>query len=52
MTPAPVRVKWDCTVSLLLLDSLAGVRYLPLHFIRPQRTEAPSSRAVAHIVGV
>jgi hypothetical protein len=35
MTPALLRVKWDCAVSLLLLDSLAGVRYLPLHFISP-----------------
>ena len=52
MTPAPVLVKWDCTVSLLLLDSLAWVRYLPLHFISPQLLKAPSDRAVAHIVGV
>jgi hypothetical protein len=43
MTPALLRVKWDCTVSLLLLDSLAGVRYLPLHFIGPNRWRRPTN---------
>jgi len=52
MTPALLRVKWEYAVSLLLLDSLAGVRYLPLHFVSPRLMEAPGSRADAHIVGV
>jgi hypothetical protein len=36
MTPALLRVKWQKAVSCLSLDSLAGVRYLALHFVRPQ----------------
>jgi hypothetical protein len=29
MTPALLRVKWECALSVLSLDSLTGVRYLP-----------------------
>jgi hypothetical protein len=53
MTPDLRRVKWECAVSLLLLDSLTGVRYLPFHLVRPARAVASSSqRAREYIVGV
>jgi hypothetical protein len=34
MTPDMLRVKWECALSLLSLDSLTGVRYLPFHLVR------------------
>lgn len=52
MTPAMGRVKWELALSVLLLDSLTGVRYLPFHFVSPGRARASGRRARAYIVGV
>lgn len=35
MTPALLRVKWQEALSVLSLDSLTGVRYLPLPLRQP-----------------
>jgi len=37
MTPALLPVKWQEALSLLSLDSLTGVRYLPFHLVSPGR---------------
>jgi hypothetical protein len=37
MTPDMLRVKWEYALSMLSLDSLTGVRYLPFHLVSPGR---------------
>ena len=52
MTPSMLCVKWENAVSVLSLDSLTGVRYLPVRLRRtPDRSEA-GYPAGEYIVGV
>jgi hypothetical protein len=53
MTPDLLHVKWEITVSVLSLDSLTGVRYLPSHFNSPKLLDRHSRQAVRQcVVGV
>ena len=52
MTPALLLVKWEKALSVLSLDSLTGVRYLPFNLVSPGVVGASSNRAGTYIVGV